>query len=361
MQLNRILMTVDAVGGVWRYALDLARGLSQRRVETVFVGVGPEPDAAQRVEAERLGQLRWLDLPLDWMAREAAELQQVPGAIAALAHEVGADLIHLNLPSQAAGIVTDLPVVAVSHSCVVTWFDIVRGADVPESWNWQRRLNRAGLLRADAVVAPSRAHADLLARCYDGLRAVEVVPNAVGRAPAPAAKQPYAYAAARWWDEGKNAAGFDAAAASTDWPVLAFGAVEGPSGQRIELRHARSMGQVDHAHLREAAAAAGIFVSPSLYEPFGLAALEAAQAGAALVLADIPSYRENWSGAALFADPRDPGALAAAMNRLAGDADLRSQLAAAARARVARFTPERQADAMLAVYARHLALAEGVA
>ena len=38
----------------------------------------------------------------------------------------------------------------------------------------------------------------------------------------------------------------------------------------------------------------------ALYEPFGLAVLEAAQAGCALVLSDIPTFRELWDGAALF-------------------------------------------------------------
>ncbi len=40
-----------------------------------------------------------------------------------------------------------------------------------------------------------------------------------------------------------------------------------------------------------------------LYEPFGLSVLEAALSGCALVLGDIPSLRENWDGAADFAEP----------------------------------------------------------
>ena len=43
-----------------------------------------------------------------------------------------------------------------------------------------------------------------------------------------------------------------------------------------------------------------IFVSVSRYEPFGLAVLEAAHAGCALVLSDIPTFRELWQGAASF-------------------------------------------------------------
>jgi glycosyltransferase involved in cell wall biosynthesis len=97
-------------------------------------------------------------------------------------------------------------------------------------------------------------------------------------------------------------------------------------------------------------AGSGIFVSPSLYEPFGLAALEAAAAGTPLVLADIPTYRELWSDAAVFFPPRDAGALAEAVNRLASSDDDRRRLGAAARRRAGRYSPARQSAAMLSAY-----------
>ena len=58
-----------------------------------------------------------------------------------------------------------------------------------------------------------------------------------------------------------------------------------------------------------------MFASAARYEPFGLAVLEAAQSGLALVLADRPGFRELWDGAALFADPADPDAFTAAMRQ----------------------------------------------
>ena len=41
----RLLMTVDAIGGVWRYAMDLAAELRDHGVETVFACLGPAPSA----------------------------------------------------------------------------------------------------------------------------------------------------------------------------------------------------------------------------------------------------------------------------------------------------------------------------
>ena len=54
---RRILMTIDAVGGVWRYAMDLAAALRSESVETVFAGFGPAPSAHQRAEAEAIGTI----------------------------------------------------------------------------------------------------------------------------------------------------------------------------------------------------------------------------------------------------------------------------------------------------------------
>lgn len=347
---RRLLMTLDAVGGVWRYAMDLAAGLRELGIETVFACLGPAPSPARRAEAQAIGRLVALDLPLDWLAAGPDDLARVPARLVALAEAEGADALHLNLPSQAANIRTDLPVIVVSHSCVVTWFEAVRGTPLPADWQWQYDLNRAGLLAADRVVSPSASHAAALRRCYDGPTDIAVVYNAV--TPLPAAEpQPVVLAAGRWWDDGKNAATLDAAAAATLWPVRMAGSLAGPNGATRRLDHAQSLGELPAAQLREALSRAGIFVSPSLYEPFGLAPLEAASAGLPLVLADIPTFREIWDGAALFAAPREPQEFAGLINRLAEDGDLRARLGGAAQRRALGLTRARQAEAMASLYA----------
>jgi glycosyltransferase involved in cell wall biosynthesis len=350
---RRILLTIDSVGGVWRYGLDLARGLADLGIESVFVGFDPPPDREQREEAEALGDLHWCGLPLDWQVRRVDELERVPETVATIAAATKAEIIQVNAPSQAAGLASDVPVVAVSHSCVTSWFLAVRGTGLPADWAWQGSLNQAGLSRADAIVAPSRSHADLLARCYRDTGIIQVVPNACRSWPLPARqRQPFAYAAARWWDEGKNASCLDAAAALAEWPIVAVGANTGPQGQRFYFRNVEHRGEVTHAEVRQLAGQASIFVSPSIYEPFGLAALEAARAGAALVMADIPTYRELWDGAALFADPADPEDFAAALDALARDPDRCHAYAARAGIRCAQWTVQRQAAAMADLYAR---------
>lgn len=350
MRPGRLLMTTDAVGGVWRYALDLARGLGEIGVETALLGFGPRPTRAQRNEAERVAQLAWSDLRLDWMARDAAELAGVPETVARHAGDSRADLLQVNVPSQAAGIDVDIPVVAASHSCVASWFQVVRGTDLPASWRWQRDLTGAGLAAARAVVTPSEAFARILACCYPGLGPVTVVPNATATPPSTKARKSPAYAAARWWDEGKNAGTLDAAAGLFPHPVLAAGSTTGPDGQQVAFRHVRPLGQLEQAAMHDLAASAELFISTSLYEPFGLAALEAARHGAGLVLSDIPTYREIWEDAALFAEPRDPADFAAALDHLTKDATLRGSLRKVAADRAAAFSVSAQARRMRDLY-----------
>ncbi len=95
----RLLMTVDAVGGVWTYALELAAGLAREGVETVLVGLGPRPDEAQERAARRIERLdlRWLDLPLDWLAEDEARFAASVRVLSRLAADAGADLDEAQL------------------------------------------------------------------------------------------------------------------------------------------------------------------------------------------------------------------------------------------------------------------------
>ncbi|MBR0557076.1 glycosyltransferase family 4 protein [Ciceribacter sp. L1K23] len=342
-------MSLDAVGGVWRYAMDLSASLAGQGFEFVFAGFGPEPALHQRLEAERWGQLLWCDAPLDWMASDAEALAEIPDILRRAIKDADADLVHLNLPSQAAGLQASVPILVMSHSCVPTWFGAVRGHAPPPDWRWHVDVNRRGLLNSDVAVAPSRSHATQLRRTY-GIEALTVVHNASRASGEETNKHNYVAAVGRWWDDGKNGAVLDLAAPLLDWPVRLIGATEGPMGQRLALHHLMPAGERDHRETVAIVRNAAIFVSPSLYEPFGLAVLEAARTGAALVLADIPTYRELWGSNAVFFDPRDPGALAEAVNALSSDPVRRAELGARARVRSMAFSAQSQAVAMAALY-----------
>jgi glycogen(starch) synthase len=99
---------------------------------------------------------------------------------------------------------------------------------------------------------------------------------------------------------------------------------------------------------------AAVFALPARYEPFGLAALEAALSGCALVLGDIPSLREVWGDAALFVPPDDHEALRAALASLIAGPSLRKDLGRRARERASAYTVEAMTGSTIAAYERLL-------
>lgn len=353
---RRILMTVDAVGGVWEYAVRLAQELVSGGDTVLMAGLGPEPSSEQAAQVESFARLVWLRTAPDWMAGQEADLDGLETELEPLLRDHAIDLVHLNAPTQATGLRISRPLMVVSHSCVPTWFHAVKGEPVPADWAWHRERNRKGFDRADLVVAPSASHAAMLRACYGDIPRLSVVYNAVPEATSDQRRDDIAFAAARWWDEGKNGAMLDEAASATQWPIFAAGPTTGPNGPSLSFANAMALGPLPNDEIRRLMAKCLLFVSPSLYEPFGLAALEAASAGTPLVLSDIPTYRELWEGAALFFPPRDASALAVAVDEVMQSPGLRDRLGRAAQRRSRGFTTKRQADAMRAAYERALSI-----
>jgi len=351
---HRLLMTTDAVGGVWRYSIDLAQSLADHGVETILAVVGPPANPAQRSEAAAVQGLRLVQtgLPMDWTAETAAELDHASERLAALAALVGATTVHLHAPALVGPVRWPVPVVAVAHSCVATWWRAVRSGPMPDDFAWRTAAMQAGLRNAATAIAPSKAHAAAIKAVYGALP-IEVIHNGSGMGPQPKRERCRAVlTAGRLWDEGKAVAWLDRVAAGLDAPVMAAGGCRGPDGSVVQFKHLRLLGSLSPGELADAYAGSTVFASMARYEPFGLAVLEAARAGMALVLSDTPGFRELWDGAAIF---------------VASEADLPAALgealatpepwAARAQARSAAYTLDATAAATLDVHRRAMAMA----
>jgi glycosyltransferase involved in cell wall biosynthesis len=349
----RILITAESAGGLWQYSLDLARGLSRLGHETVLALAGPAATADQIEAAASVPGLRLAEtgLPLDRQAETEASLVRSAESLAALARATEADLVQLNTPALAALADFGRPVVAVLHNCVASWWEAVQGTALPADFAWRTELVAHGLSAAAAVVAPTAAFGAVVQRHYRLAEAPRTVHH--GRSPLAVPNgmpHDFVFTAGRLWDEGKNFGMIDAAAGKIGVPVRAAGPLAGPNGAKVLFDNIHCLGTLGEEELGRWLSARPVFVSAALHEPFGMPVLEAASAGCALILSDIPTFRELWDEVALFVDPTDEDGFARAIGNLVGDDFERAVLGRAARERATRYTPDAMAAQMASVY-----------
>jgi glycogen synthase len=350
---RHILMTADAVGGVWTYAIELARSLASRGVHVSLATMGAALAPAQREEA----CLNGLDLyesayKLEWMEDPWPDIDAAAQWLLDLERKLQPDLIHLNNFAH-GNLRWRAPVVVVGHSCVFSWWNAVRETNPPQEWDQYRSRVREGLQGADAVVCVSGHMLSELERWYGPIACSSIVYNSHdSSAYQPAPKQDLVLSTGRFWDEAKNLPALDEAAALAHWPVYVAGEAQHPEGGRRSTRNVIALGKLSREDLRPWFARASVYALPALYEPFGLSILEAALSGCALILGDIPSLREIWGDAALFVPPTDHEALALGVNSLVWNPDSREELRRRARVRASEFTPDRMVQGYVEAYAR---------
>lgn len=339
----KVLLTADAVGGVWTYALELIAGLSTRGVDVHLAVMGPLDDRQRLAAAMRAGAVQAVHHPgaLEWMADPWDDLDAAGEWLLELEAALDPDVVHLDSFVHAS-LGFRAPVISVGHSCVLSWWEAVKDEPAPPTWGRYRSAVASGLEAAAEVVAPSRWMLDGLRRIY-GIAAGRVIHNGLDVSIDRGPREPLVVAAGRLWDQAKNLDAVLHAAPRLEWPVVIAGA-------DTEAPNVRALGQIQRDELLQRLAGASVFVHPARYEPFGLGPLEAAASGCALVLGDIGSLRELWEGAAVFVDPEDPRALADRCNELIRDDDLRAAMAHRAVERAGVYSRRAMADAYLSLY-----------
>lgn len=320
----RLLMTSDTVGGVWRFALELTSGLLEAGDAVALVSFGREPSAAQQIECERLHAL-WGEsflyvscaTPLEWMRENRHAFGEGAAVLARISLEFEAELLHTNqFCFGAAGL--GIPIVITAHSDVLSWARCCRGAEL-EDPEWLARycaLVQRGLDAADVVTAPTAWMMRALGERFRLPSEQLVIPN--GRSVGvriPAERRLRAVTAGRLWDEAKDVALL--AKVRSPMPLVVVGDKECDGIRAGVLKGVESHGILSEQEVLQLFASSAVYVCTSRYEPFGLAPLEAAQCGCAIVARDIESLREVWENAALYFE--DPTQLSAVLKRLYED------------------------------------------
>lgn len=129
------------------------------------------------------------------------------------------------------------------------------------------------------------------------------------------------------------------------------------SDRRMNSR-AIQLDYVTGGQLRALYSMATVFLFPSLYEGFGLPALEAMASKTAVVTSDRGAPREVCGPAAQLVDPADPSSIADGLRRVVEDAELRQKLEQKGLRRAAEFRWLRCAETTLDVYRRVLGIEE---
>lgn len=353
-------------GGAARFVLDLLEGLAPALDLVLLVRPGRERAVAS-VEAAGarvvvLGGAGGVAEP----RRARRVLRRLPPPFARLLvtdrgslRRLGADVLFSPLQS-AAFHEPDLPHVAVAYDLQERTFP----AHFSRAELRRRAAFRADLRRAARVVAISETtRADLVSR--EGLRPerLSVVPpagpserrpladDALGARLLPLGLVPGSYALypAAFWPHKNHPRLLRALARSPlardpSFRLALCGALD--EGRREAARIAASLGleasvlllghQPDET-VTALIQGARLLVLPSSFEGFGIPVLEAFRLGVPVACSDLPALRETAGEAALFFDPADEAAVAAALERLWSDAELRGRLVAAGTAAAGRY------------------------
>ncbi len=307
----RILMTTDTVGGVWTYTRELVLGLldADESAFIFLVTLGSTANAEQTAwlrgtasQYRKRFTFETTTLPLEWQQDNAKAYIYAEPLLRRLAKSFAPDLFHSNQFCFGA-LPLSCPKVVMAHSDVLSWYVVVRGADAlqPSPWIDQySRLVQDGLAAAHAVVAPTYATLHDLAAGFGEQPRSHVIPNGRSVHVPHAARSLQAVTAGRVWDEAKGMAVLEDCL--TPMPVMIAGELSSPEGSydASRLRRRVLLGILSETHMLELFAQSAIYLVTSLYEPFGLAAVEAAQCGCAVVARDIPSQREVWGDDAAY-------------------------------------------------------------
>jgi glycosyltransferase involved in cell wall biosynthesis len=353
--------------GIARYAVELTRALRRLDPTVEITLLNPYPDSDHPWYREfptyPLPSLRRLPFAAtlgNWqLHRSALELEL--------------DVLHD--PCGIAPFV--LPRALVRYARVTTVHDAVP-AVYPETQPWLTRATFATLVRlagrtADAILTVSRASADDLVRHYRLPAAkVHITPN--GFAPLPAlapdavgaaldrldVEPPYLLYVGALHPRKNLPRVLEAFARVRDEAPDKRLVVVGPPswGASDVLRQVLARvgdgvtftGFVSDTDLQALYQGTHALVFPSLYEGFGLPPLEAMGHGTPVITSNVSSLPEVVGDAALLVDPLSVDAIAGAMRRILGDAELRADLSRRGEERSRAFSWEATARGTLQVY-----------
>lgn len=346
-------MTTDTVGGVWVYSLELCKALQEHNVQVHLVAMGGWPSDDQEKEVSELENtiLYKSDYKLEWMQEPWEDVKKAQKWINCIYHTVYPDIVHFNNYAQTEND-WSCPTLTVFHSCVQTWWQAVKGTSAPSTWNKYTEVVKNSLETSDVVVSPTKAILEKAKETHNFKGETRVINN--GRElefSADSKKEDIILCIGRIWDEAKNLMLLSDIADKLPWPVYIAGkSIDPGTGKKIEIENVHFLGELSSREVRDWMQRARIFVSPTKYEPFGLAILEAAKFECALVLSDLETLQELWGDSASFFDSENTEQATEQILQLIKNDELRNELSQKAKIRSREYTSEKMGTAYYSLY-----------
>ena len=353
----RILLTTDTVGGVWTFTQELAKGLLALGHDVALVSFGRMPNASQSIWCAQMSDAHGgsftynpSDIPLEWMQQNESLYADGVAMLKGIVSRFSPDLLHSNQFCWGA-LDSSIPRLITAHSDVMSWFAAVK-PDVPADSPWLERyrsLVQCGLDRADAVVTPTMWMQAALQEHFEITCRTQVIYNGrtIATQDLPTSRRKLqAVTTGRLWDEAKGLSTLSAITSAM--PVILAGEDSFESRSTTIPLQMRVAGLLEERDLLTLFHQSSVYLATSVYEPFGLAPLEAALCGCAVIARDIPSLREVWAdGALYFHEARE---LEATLHHLSTDGALLSRIQLASSSRAKRYSARQMTLAYLALY-----------
>jgi glycosyltransferase involved in cell wall biosynthesis len=374
--LNLLYLVPGAVGGSETYARELLVALRAHRPADRFtVFCGHEAASVLRGSFDREG-ITVAELPVRASikpARIAAELALLP--LAAQRHRV--DLLH-SLGTTSPPMTRSVRVVTVLDLI----YDHFPGSFSAPARAGLKLLVPLGARRAHRVIAISAAGRDDLVQRL-GVKPTDVDVVHLGLGARPGVDPVPEPALRERWQLGAGPVLLSVSAAlphkNLDRLLRAFALVaqERPDLRLVIVGHAgrlqeqlaalanalgqhervRFTGWIDQPELEGLYALAAAFAYPSLMEGFGLPVLEAMRRGVPVACSNASAMPEIAGDAALFFDPHDDAAVAAALRRIVDDHAVAAELRRRGRERAVHYSWQRTAAETWQSYERAMAAA----